>query len=62
MPPVKGGRVEERSRGVCRASTVCRRASSGSPEVGTPTGGVPIQWAWPSRTVRVEALRTPTKE
>lgn len=30
--------------------------------MGTPTGGVPIQWAWPSRTVRVASLRTPMKE
>lgn len=62
MPPVKGGIPPARSRGVCRVWTVARRASSGSPSVGTPTGGVPIQCARPSRTVSVEALRTPTKE
>lgn len=62
MPPVKGGRPPDRSCGVCRASTVARSASRGSPVVGTPTGGVPIQCASPSLTVRVASLRTPTKE
>ncbi len=64
MPPVNGGRPRSltRSRGVCRVSTVARSASSGSPATGTPTGGVPSQWASPSRTVRVAALRTPMKE
>lgn len=41
---------------------VRRRASSGSPSTGTPTGGVPIQRAWPSCAVRVASLRTPMKE
>ncbi len=64
MPPVNGGRPAPsmRSRGVCRASTVARRAASGSPSVGTPTGGVPSQCARPSRAVSVAALRTPMKE
>ena len=39
------------------AATVSRRASTGSPLVGTPTGGSPIQWAWPSRSVSVARLR-----
>ncbi len=60
MPPVKGGRSSW--WGVCRVSMVARRAASGSPSTGTPTGGVPSQWASPSREVRVAALRTPTKE
>ena len=51
-----------RSRGVCSASTVARSAASGSPSVGTPTGGVPSQCACPSRSVSVAALRTPMKE
>lgn len=64
MPPVKGGRFRSwaRSRGVCSASMVARSAASGSPSVGTPTGGVPSQCACPSRAVRVASLRTPTKE
>lgn len=62
MPPVKGGIPPAGSRGVCRAPTVARRASKGSPSVGTPTGGVPIQCARPSRAVSVASLRTPMKE
>ncbi len=60
MPPVKGGMPSW--WGVCRASMVARRAASGSPSVGTPTGGAPSQWACPSRAVSVAADRTPTKE
>lgn len=62
MPPVKGGRPDSGSCGVCRVSMVARRAWSGSPSAGTPTGGVPSQWASPSRVVSVAALRTPMKE
>jgi hypothetical protein len=60
MPPVNGGSCG--SRGVCRVSTVSRSAWSGSPSVGTPTGGAPSQCAWPSRTVSAAELCTPTKE
>ncbi len=62
MPPVKGGMPDARSRGVWRVSTVARRARRGSPSTGTPTGGVPSQWASPSFTVSVASLRTPMKE
>ncbi|GAA2430685.1 hypothetical protein GCM10010273_02620 [Streptomyces lavendulocolor] len=41
---------------------MARSAWSGSPSTGTPTGGVPSQWALPSRAVRVAELRTPMKE
>ena len=50
MPPVSGGRPGIGS--VARAATVSRKASVASPVVGAPTGGSPIQWASPSRSVR----------
>ena len=60
MPPVSGGRPGSGS--VCSAATVSRSALVGSPDVGTPTGGVPIQAAWPSTSVSVAAHRAPTIE
>ena len=36
---------------------VARSASVARPVVGTPTGGSPTQWTWPSRSVRVAAAR-----
>ena len=51
-----GQRRQARQRAACAAPRrSSRSASSGSPPVGTPTGGSPSQCAWPSRSVSVAA-------
>src|ERR1035437_5888019 len=57
MPPVNGGRPGIGS--VASAETVSRNASSGSPPVGTPTGGSPIQWVRPSFSVSTARQAAP---
>src|SRR6185369_17571059 len=39
-----------------------RRTFSGLPSPGRPTGGVPVQTAFPSRTVSAAGLRTPMND
>ena len=57
MPPVSGGSPATGS--VASTAIVARRASVAGPVVGTPTGGSPIQWAWPSTSVSVACEATP---
>ena len=60
MPLVSGGRPCSGS--VRSARTVSRSTSTGLPSVGMPAGGVPSQWALPSRVVSVAGELVPMNE
>ncbi len=60
MPPVSGGMPGNGS--VRSTSMVSRRACSGSPPSGRPTGRVPVQYASPPVAVSAADDRTPMND
>ena len=60
MPEDSGGASSKRS--VASTARVSRRASTGLPSVGSPTGTSPTQCAWPSRLIRVALEPAPMND